>query len=84
MHGVMVSVTRAKVSPDLSICTAYLSIFPSEKAEELLQNIHKNEKSIRYELGKRIRNQVRIIPELRFFIDDSLDYLEHIDELLKK
>lgn len=84
MHGVMVSVTRAKVSPDLSICTAYLSIFPSEKAEELLQNIHKSEKSIRYELGKRIRNQVRIIPELRFFIDDSLDYLEHIDELLKK
>lgn len=84
MRGVMVSVTRAKVSPDLSICTAYLSIFPSDKAEELLENIHKNEKAIRYELGTRIRNQVRIIPELRFFIDDSLDYLERIDELLKK
>lgn len=83
MHGVMVSVTRAKVSPDLSICTAYLSIFPSEKAEELLANIHKNEKAIRYELGTRIRNQVRIIPELRFFIDDSLDYLDRIDELLR-
>lgn len=84
MHGVMVSVTRTKISPDLGICTAYLSIFPSEKAEELLENIHKNEKSIRYELGKRIRYQVRIIPELRFFIDDSLDYIERIDELLKK
>ena len=84
MRGVMVSVTRAKVSPDLSICTAYLSIFPSEKAEELLENIKKSEKSIRYELGTRIRNQVRIIPELRFFIDDSLDYIERIDELLKK
>lgn len=84
MHGVMVSVTRAKVSPDLSICTAYLSIFPSEKADEILKNIQKNDKSIRYELGTRIRNQVRIIPELRFFIDDSLDYLERIDELLKK
>lgn len=84
MRGVMVSVTRAKVSPDLSVCTAYLSIFPSEKAEELLSNINKNEKSIRYELGTRIRNQVRIIPELRFFIDDSLDYLDRIDELLKK
>ena len=84
MHGVMVSVTRTKISPDLGICTAYLSIFPSEKAEELLENIHKNEKAIRYELGKRIRHQVRIIPELRFFIDDSLDYIEHIDELLKK
>ena len=84
MRGVMVSVTRAKVSPDLSICTAYLSIFPSEKAEELLENIKKSEKSSRYELGTRIRNQVRIIPELRFFIDDSLDYIERIDELLKK
>ena len=84
MRGVMVSVTRAKVSPDLSICTAYLSILPSEKAEELLENIKKSEKTIRYELGTRIRNQVRIIPELRFFIDDSLDYIERIDELLKK
>lgn len=84
MHGVMVSVTRTKISPDLGICTAYLSIFPSEKAEELLENIHKNEKAIRYELGKRIRHQVRIIPELRFFIDDSLDYIERIDGLLKK
>ena len=80
----MVSVTRVKVSPDLSICTAYLSIFPSEKAEELIQNITKNEKQIRYELGTRVRYQLRIIPELRFFIDDSLDYIERIDELLKK
>lgn len=82
--GVMVSVTRARVSPDLSICTAYLSIFPSEKSEEILANIKSNEKSIRYELGTRVRNQLRVIPELRFFLDDSLDYLEHIDELLKK
>ena len=84
MRGVMVSVTRVKVSPDLSICTAHLSIFPSNKGEELLRNINANEKYVRYELGKRIRNQVRIIPELRFFIDDSLDYIERIDELLKK
>jgi ribosome-binding factor A len=84
MHGVMVSVTRTKISPDLSICTAYLSIFPSERGEELLQNITRNEKQIRYELGTRIRHQMRIVPELRFFIDDSLDYIERIDELLKK
>ena len=84
MHGVMVSVTRVKISPDLSVCTAYLSIFPSDKGEELLTNIQTNEKTIRYELGTRVRNQLRIIPELRFFIDDSLDYIEHIDELLKK
>ena len=84
LHGVMVSVTRVKVSPDLSICTAYLSIFPSEKGEELISNITRNEKKIRYELGTRVRYQLRIIPELRVFIDDSLDYIERIDELLKK
>ena len=83
-HGVIVSVTRCRISPDLSICTAYLSIFPSEKGEELIKNITANEKTIRYELGKRVHNQLRIIPELRFFVDDSLDYIEHIDELLKK
>ena len=84
MHGVMVSVTRTRVSPDLSICTAYLSVFPSEKGEGLLKNIESNIKTIRYELGTRVHNQLRIIPELRFFIDDSLDYIERIDELLKK
>ena len=83
MRGVMVSVTRVRISPDLSICTAYLSVFPSEKAEEILENINKNNKTIRYELGTRVRNQLRIIPELRFFVDDSLDYIEHIDELLR-
>ena len=83
-HGVMVSVTRTKISPDLSICTAYLSIFPSERGEEILANINASNKSIRFELGTRVRNQLRIIPELRFFIDDSLDYIDRIDELLKK
>lgn len=83
-HGVMVSVTRCRISPDLSICTAYLSIFPSAKAEEILGNITQSEKQIRFELGKRVRNQLRIIPELRFFIDDSLDYIDRIDQLLKQ
>lgn len=83
LHGVLVSVTRVRISPDLSICTAYLSIFPSEKTEKLIKNINTNEKTIRYELGKRTHNQLRIIPELRFFVDDSLDYLEHIEHLLK-
>ena len=84
MHGVMVSVTRVRISPDLSVCTAYLSIFPSERGEELIQNITRNEKQVRYELGTRVRHQMRIIPELRFFLDDSLDYIDRIDELLKK
>ena len=83
-RGVLVSVTRCRISPDLSICTAYLSIFPSDKADEIIKNITANEKTVRYELGTRVRNQLRIIPELRFFVDDSLDYIEHIDELLKK
>ena len=84
MHGVMVSVTRVKISPDLSICTAYLSVFPSEKGEEIISAVNKNQATIRYDLGQKIRNQLRIIPELRFFIDDSLDYIDRIDELLKK
>jgi len=84
MHGVMVSVTQVRISPDLGVCTAHLSIFPSEKGEELLANINKNNAQIRYTLGQRVRHQLRIIPELRFFIDDSLDYIDRIDELLKR
>ena len=57
MHGVMVSVTRTKISPDLSICTAYLSVFPSEKADEILKNIKAIEKTIRNDLGQRVRYQ---------------------------
>ena len=84
MHGVMVSVTRCRISPDLSICTAYLSVFPSEKGDDIIKNVTNNEKTVRYELGTRVGKQLRIIPELRFFIDDSLDYIDRIDELLKK
>ncbi len=84
MHGVLISVSTVRISPDLSVARAYLSIFPSEKSAELIKNINDNMKSIRYELGTRVRYQLRIIPELKFFVDDSLDYLEHIDELLHK
>ena len=83
-HGVLISVSTVRISPDLSVARAYLSIFPSEKSAELIKNINDNMKSIRYELGTRVRYQLRIIPELKFFVDDSLDYLEHIDELLHK
>ncbi len=83
MAGVLVSVTSVRVSPDLSIARAYISIFPSERGDEIVSNLNGNVRSIRYELGGRLRHQLRIIPELKFFIDDSLDYLEHIDELLK-
>lgn len=82
-HGVIVSVTNVRVTPDLSLAHAYLSIFPSENAVDLLKNINDNAKSIRYDLGKRIAKQLRIIPDLRFHLDDSLDYIENIDRLLK-
>lgn len=84
MHGVLVSVSVVRVSPDLSVARAYLSIFPSAKGEELLTAIRANTKAIRYDLGQRVRMQLRKIPELSFFIDDSLDYIEHIDSLLNK
>ena len=84
MHGVLVSVSVVRVSPDLSVAKAYLSIFPSVKGEELLKAIRANTKAIRYDLGQRVRLQLRKIPELSFFIDDSLDYIEHIDSLLNK
>ncbi len=83
-HGVLVSVSAVRISPDLSIARGYLSIFPSEKAQEILQNINANARQVRYELGTRVRHQLRIIPELKFFLDDSLDYLDHIDSLLKR
>lgn len=84
MNGVLVSVSAVRISPDMSIARVNLSVFPSERSQEIVKNINDNMKSIRYELGTRVRHQLRIIPELKFFVDDSLDYAERIDELLKK
>ena len=83
MPGTLVSFSAVRISPDMSIARVYLSVFPSEKAEEIVKNINENMKTIRYELGTRVRHQLRIIPELKFFVDDSLDYIEKIDSLLK-
>lgn len=84
LRGMLVSVSACRISPDMSICRVYLSIFPSEMAVQTVQNINDNQRQVRYELGTRLGKQLRIIPELKFFVDDSLDYVEHIDELLKK
>lgn len=81
-RGVIVSVSSVRVSPDLSLAKAYLSIFPSEKAQEIIEGINASRKTIRYELAQRVRMQLRKTPELMFFLDDSLDYLENIDKLL--
>ena len=71
-----------RVSPDLSTARAYLSIFPSGKAQELIASINASSRTIRYELAQKVRFQLRKTPELSFFLDDSLDYLENIDKLL--
>lgn len=84
MPGVLVSVTNVRVSPDLSIARIYLSIFPTEKSADILANIKRTTKTIRYDLGQQVRTQLRKIPDLTFFVDDSLDYLENIDRLLQK
>ena len=84
MPGTLVSVSVVRVSPDLSVAKAYLSIFPSEKAAEILESVRNNAKSIRYDLAGRVRFQLRKTPELMFFLDDSLDYIENIDSLLNK
>ena len=83
-HGILVSVSVVRISPDLSFAKAYLSIFPSERGVELLKNINEQASAIRYKLGTLERHQLRIIPELRFFLDDSLDYIDNIDRLLKQ
>ena len=83
-RGVLGSVSIVRVSPDLVVAKAYLSIYPSARAQEILDNINAQTSQIRYELGMLERHQLRIIPELKFFIDDSLDYIENIDNLLKK
>lgn len=83
-RGTLVSVSIVRVSPDLSVANVRLSIFPSEKAEAIMESINANEKSIRYELAQQVRYQLRRCPELKFHIDDSLDYIDHIDELLSK
>ncbi|MBP3535511.1 MAG: 30S ribosome-binding factor RbfA [Muribaculaceae bacterium] len=82
MGNIMVSVSSVKVSPDLSVAKAYLSVFPSENAPEVIENINRQAKTVRYELAQRTRFQLRRCPELQFYIDDSLDYLENIDRLL--
>lgn len=84
MHGVLVSVSAVRVSPDLSVAKVYLSVFPSEKSKEILDSITASAKTVRYELAQKVRFQLRKTPELAFYLDDSLDYIENIDNLLAK
>ena len=84
LQGTLITVSSVRVSPDLGIARTYLSIFPSEKANAVIEQVNADTKAIRFDLGKRVRHQLRIVPELYFHVDDSLDYLENIDNLLKQ
>ena len=82
MGGVLVSVSQVRVSPDLSIAKAYLSIFPADRSQEILDNIKAQAKTVRYDLAQAVKEVLRKCPELQFYLDDSLDYAENIDRLL--
>ncbi|MDA0325839.1 MAG: 30S ribosome-binding factor RbfA [Bacteroidetes bacterium] len=83
MQGVIISVTQVKVTVDLSIAKVYLSIFPIKQAKVLIEGISSNAPIIKHELAKRTKHQLRRMPELLFFIDDSLEYIDQIDRSLK-
>ena len=84
MGGAMVTVSEVRMSPDLSVAKVYVSIFPSDKQAAVMGLIEENGKAWRGELGHVTGKQLRIIPELVFYLDTSLDYAAHIEELLKK
>jgi len=81
--GKLISITRVRISPDLSFAKIYLSIFPSVNNSQILQVVQNHAPKIRFDLGHKVRSQLRIIPDIVFYIDDSLDYIENIDRLLK-
>ncbi len=83
LKGIIISVTQVKVTVDLSIAKIYLSIFPNSKAKDMLAGIKSNAPLIKHELAQRTKNQLRRMPNLEFFIDDSLEYIDKIDQSLK-
>ena len=82
MQGTLISVSEVRITPDLSIARIYLSIFPTDKATAVLEQVNNDTKALRFELGNRLRHQLRIIPELNFYNDESIEKLSKIDELL--
>ena len=82
--GAMVTVSEVRISPDLSVAKVFVSIFPSDKQDSVMKLLEENKKALRGELGRKVASQLRIVPEIDFFLDTTLDYAEHIDELLRK
>lgn len=83
MRGVIISVSKVNVTSDLSQAKIYLSIFPQVNRDTILKGVKENTATIRYEMAQRTKNQLRRMPELLFYVDDSLDYIEGIDNALK-
>ncbi len=82
--GALLSVTKVRVSADLTSARVYLSVFPFAKAEQVLKNVKSNSSALRGALGRRMRHQLRIIPELHYYIDDSQEYVENIERLIEQ
>lgn len=82
LPGKMITVTVVRISPDLGVAKVYLSIFPLDKEEEPLEKVRAHAPAIRNVIGRKIKHQVRSIPEFIYYLDDSLDYIENIDHLL--
>lgn len=82
-HGNLVSITKVRISPDLSFAKVFISIFPAKNQEDVLKSIQDQSSKLRYDLGQKTRSQLRIVPDIAFMIDDSLDYIDNIDRLLK-
>ena len=84
LGNILLTITQVRVSPDLSVSKIYLSMFPAEDPEASLNTLNQNKKFFRNLLGRQLKNQLRIVPELIFYIDDSAEYAEEIDRLLKR
>ena len=82
-HGSLVSITKVRISPDLSFARVYISIFPAKNQEEVFKSVQDHTSKFRFDLGQKVRSQLRIVPDIAFLIDDSLDYIDKIDKLLK-
>lgn len=82
-HGSLVSITKVRISPDLSSARVYISIYPAKNQDDVLKTVQGHNAKIRFDLGQKIRSQLRIVPDITYLIDDSLDYIDNIDKLLK-
>ena len=84
VRGMLVTVTAVRVSPDFGYAKIYVSVFPFERSQELMKELERNNWFVRRALGQRIRNQLKSVPEIQFFLDDSLEYIDQIDQALKR